>query len=53
MGVLFCSIVMMKWFLKKECGMKIGFWNILYNVGGMFVLLFVGIGVGIFGENYW
>ncbi|MED2749900.1 MFS transporter [Bacillus thuringiensis] len=53
MGAPPCSIVMTKWFSKKERGTKTGLWNISHNVGGMLVPPLVGIGVGIFGENHW
>ena len=51
MGAPPCSIVMTKWFSKKERGTKTGLWNISHNVGGMLVPPLVG--VGIFGENHW
>lgn len=47
MGAPPCSIVMTKWFSKKERGTKTGLWNISHNVGGMLVPPLVGIGVGI------
>ncbi|EEL48428.1 MFS transporter [Bacillus cereus] len=53
MGAPPCSIVMTKWFSKKERGTKTGIWNISHNVGGMLVPPLVGIGVGIFGESHW
>ncbi|HDR6313522.1 MFS transporter [Bacillus cereus] len=53
MGAPPCSIVMTKWFSKKERGTKTGIWNISHNVGGMLVPPLVGIGVAIFGENHW
>ncbi len=53
MGAPPCSIVMTKWFSKKERGTKTGLWNISHNVGGLLVPPFIGIGVGIFGESHW
>ncbi|MDM5190832.1 MFS transporter [Bacillus sp. DX4.1] len=53
MGAPPCSIVMTKWFSKKERGTKTGLWNISHNIGAMLVPPLVGLGVGIFGENHW
>ncbi|PEE33461.1 MFS transporter [Bacillus cereus] len=53
MGAPPCSIVMTKWFSKKERGTKTGLWNISHNVGALLVPPFIGIGVGIFGESHW
>ncbi|MDR4288190.1 MFS transporter, partial [Bacillus thuringiensis] len=53
MGAQPCSIVMTKWFSRKERDTKTGLWNISHNVGVMLEPPLVRIGVGSFGENHW
>lgn len=53
MGAPPCSIVMAKWFSKKERGTKMGIWNISHNIGGGIIAPLVGVGLAIFGSHYW
>lgn len=53
MGAPPCSIVMAKWFSKKERGTKMGIWNCSHNIGGGIIAPIVGVGLGIFGTHFW
>lgn len=45
MGWLFLGCVFVYWFSVSECGSKIVFWNVVYNVGGGIMVFIVVWGI--------
>lgn len=44
--------MILRWVLRMKCGWYLGFWNILYNIGGVIVggVVFWGVNVFFYGN---
>lgn len=52
MGWFFCGCMMVYWFFISECGIKMFIWNVVYNVGGVFMFFFVILGLYFFVDDW-